>query len=95
MAKNRWMAAVLNLLIWGFGYLYLEKRTTFAKLIALGWVVSHSAWLIPHGQYSLPLTYQVISITGFLISDFAFGYDAYQLAKEPPSLEGGRLPRSG
>ena len=62
MAKNRWMAAVLNLLIWGFGYLYLEK---------------------------------VISITGFLISDFAFGYEAYQLAKEPPSLEGGRLPRSG
>jgi len=56
------MAAVLNLLIWGFGYLYLEK---------------------------------VISITGFLISDFAFGYEAYQLAKEPPSLEGGRLPRSG
>ena len=97
LAKNRWIAAVLNALIWGFGYLYLEEKRTFAKLLFLGWLVSHSAWLITriiNGQYFSPLTYQVIGGAGFLIIDFAFAYDAYQLAKELPSQGDGLPPRS-
>ncbi len=80
MVKNRFIAAVLNFAVWGLGYVYLGRNTTFASLLILGSVLTEIALVVPLGEVVLPFGYRLVSDTGFLIVDLAFAYDAYQSA---------------
>ena len=71
--KSPSLAAILNFLIWGLGYLYLGKRTAFGLLLVIGEVFGASITLT--GVVD-PMEYLV-----FLIFSVAFAVDAYQEAK--------------
>jgi len=68
------IAAVLNFLVWGAGYLYLGKR----KVLGIGLVISYLVFLLPLALESemIPLLLKII-VPITLIS-FLFAYDAYE-----------------
>jgi len=82
MAKIPAVAAVLNLIIWGLGYIYLRKKTKFGILLVVGYIVSFSAIASPSAQTEMfgnPILY--ISSLGTIIIGIAFALDAYRMAK--------------
>jgi hypothetical protein len=76
--KNALLAATLNALLYGVGYLYLGKRTALGLLVLLADVLAGWALLASNsfsfGDFRLDLA--------FLVFSAAFGVDAYQLAKD-------------
>ncbi|MBC8500972.1 MAG: hypothetical protein ISS25_04515 [Nanoarchaeota archaeon] len=71
--KNPTLAAILNFIIPGLGYLYAKKRETF------GWIVLVSMILYTVYSYDKPyLLYQPMFIASSLLLSFAFAYDVYR-----------------
>ena len=82
-AKNKWLAASLNLLP-GLGYLYLGKRATFAVLLLstcmiciLGAIVD-PAWAESYA--AIPIKGWDIAV--IIVSEAAFAIDAYNEVTE-------------
>jgi hypothetical protein len=78
------LAAVLNLFLYGLGYVYIGKRKTFGILLFLGNIAFYAAlgWAL---YYPLPQTanaYVDINGVGFAVIGIAFAYDAHRLAEE-------------
>ena len=76
---NPLMAVVLNVLIWGLGYIYLGKvfkGTATFFLFALVWGFYLIDILITGFSFSLLLEILV----GYFLSSIWFGYDAYNIA---------------
>ncbi len=75
-------AGVYNFIIWGSGYLYLGKRTPFVVLIIIGCVLIRiESFLGGYLQLSTgPLGFYVFGWVASVVVNFAFAYDAYQLA---------------
>ncbi len=85
LAKNPIVAAILNFVIWGLGYIYLGRKTVFTMLLALGSLAIKIAVLLySFGEPAPSLVYSVVNDVGFFMVNAAFAYDAYHLAKEPP-----------
>jgi hypothetical protein len=86
LAKNRWIAAVLNLFLYGLGYVYLGKRKTFGATLFLANLAFYAAfgYLLLNPRITLDFTYETANGVGFGIIALVFAYDAYQLGKEPP-----------
>jgi hypothetical protein len=89
LAKNPWIAAVLNFMLYGLGYVYVGKRKVFGWILLLGHLVSFVtlgySLEFPITTYPLSgaaLAYSRLAIIGALILEAAFAYDAYQLAEE-------------
>ncbi|HEV2138559.1 MAG TPA: zinc ribbon domain-containing protein [Nitrososphaerales archaeon] len=78
MAKSGALAAVLNFFIWGLGYLYLGKKTTFGLILVIGSIVTIAAIGLPIGSPG-PQIY--VADFGYLVVAIAFAYDANELAK--------------
>jgi len=79
--KNPWIAAILNLFLFGGGYLYNGKRKGLGIALILAWVV------IRYGEISIFLTKLVFCpwlalFSGLVILMFALATDAYNEAKE-------------
>ena len=78
--KNPWIAAILNLLLFGGGYLYNGKRKGMGMALILAWV------LIRWGEISIYLTGLVtakwlVLFTGLIVLMFSLAADAYHEAK--------------
>jgi hypothetical protein len=78
--KNPWIAAILNLLLFGGGYLYNGKRKGLGLALILAWI------LIRWGEISIYLTGLVtgkwlILFTGLIVLMFCLAADAYMEAK--------------
>jgi len=80
MKKNPWLAAVLNLLFFGGGYIYNGKRTGLGIALILAWI------LIRIGEIWIYLTGLVtkewlVLFVGLVVLMFSLASDAYQEAK--------------
>lgn len=79
--KNPWIAAVLNLFLFGGGYIYNGKRTGLGIALVIAWI------LIRWGEIGIFLTQLVfakwlILFIGLTVLMFSFAYDAYREAVE-------------
>ena len=79
MKKNPWVAAILNLIISGAGYIYVGKRVLFGIMLILTDLIGVT-W-----YYTNPLAGKFLNdgrviLTGILFL-FALAYDGYQDAK--------------
>ena len=84
MKKKPWLAAVLNALVAGLGYIYVGKRILFGILLILGEVFAYiwvATWVFtdPEAFPILDSTWLSLSWISFAI---AFAIDAYRCAKE-------------
>jgi len=71
--KNPTLAAILNFIIPGLGYLYAKKRETF------GWIVLVSMILYTVYSYDKPyLLNQPMFLASSILLSFAFAYDVYR-----------------
>jgi hypothetical protein len=77
--KNAILAATLNAVLYGVGYLYLGKKTAFAILVLLADIIAGSALLASNSNFSFG---DFRLDLAFLVFSAAFGLDAYQLAKD-------------
>ena len=77
--KKPWLAALLNFLVWGLGYLYAGRRKAFGTLFVIGFLLS---FLISDEMLNFSTFDWIITIVSYLIMSIAFAYDAYETAKE-------------
>lgn len=79
-----WVAAVLNFLIWGTGYIYNRKRAGFGTLISIGFILSIASLLfMPELVLSdSGILYDAINVLAYLLMSVAFAMDAYKEAKK-------------
>lgn len=77
MKKRPWLAALLNFVIPGVGYLYNGKRKLFGMLLILVGVVSTTDMV--YNNWFPPFT--ILGVISLFIMLISFGYDAYQEAK--------------
>jgi hypothetical protein len=87
LAKNRWIAAFLNLLFYGLGYLYLGERKALGAMLFVARIVfviaEVYALAAPISSGVVIMTYVNINTIGFTVLGLALAYDAYRLAKSP------------
>ena len=78
--KNPWIAAVLNLLLFGAGYIYNGKRKGLGIALILVWILAR------YGEITIFLTNLVfkdwlVLFTGLIVLMFSLATDAYNEAK--------------
>jgi len=78
--KNPWIAAILNLFLFGAGYIYNGKRKGLGLALILVWV------LVRYGEISIYLTNLVfdkwlVLFVGLVVLMFSLASDAYREAK--------------
>ncbi len=74
--KNPWVAAVLNFLLPGAGYLYVGKREIFGGLLLISLVPAIIGEIIAPSPFNLALLFAEVIII------IAFAYDGFEMAKE-------------
>lgn len=74
------IAAVLNFLVSGIGYLYLKKRVVFGSLLLLGEVFI-LFWFVTKNPLQLNL-FSLDFLLGAFFWQIALAYDAYRQAFE-------------
>jgi hypothetical protein len=79
--KNPWIAAILNLLFFGGGYIYNGRRAGTGIALIVAWI------LIRWGEIAIYLTGLVFSkwlilFTGLVVLMFTLATDAYNEAKK-------------
>lgn len=81
MKKKPWLAAVLNILLSGLGYVYVGKRILFGVLLIIGEVFSYIFYFTDRALATRMLSnpYLIFSGVALLV---AIAYDGYQNAKE-------------
>lgn len=80
MIKNPWIAAILNFLIPGLGYLYAGKKITFALLLILG-MVCYVVWMVQNPMQDQGYTNIWMTLSTMLIM-IGFGVDAFNECKK-------------
>jgi hypothetical protein len=80
MTKNPWLAAFLNLFLFGGGYIYNGRR------VGLGWALVLAVVLIRWGEIAIYLTGLVtdkwlLLMAGLVVMQFSLATDAYQEAR--------------
>jgi hypothetical protein len=78
--KNPWIAAILNLFLFGGGYIYNGRRKGLGVALILAWV------LIRYGEITIYLTGLVfckwlVLFSGLVVFMFSLATDAYKEAK--------------
>jgi hypothetical protein len=78
--KNPWIAAILNLFLFGAGYIYNGKRKGLGAALILVWI------LVRYGEISIYLTNLVfdkwlVLFVGLVVLMFSLATDAYREAK--------------
>ena len=80
MAKNPWLAAVLNIILSGLGYLYVGKRKVFGTLILVGELLAF-VWIFTDPAALQLMSNMWVTLTGLLFTA-GLAIDAYNDAKE-------------
>jgi len=83
-SKNPWIAAILNLLWAGLGYIYLGKRKNFGYILFVAGLlalvdVAMNLGTYAQGNYSNLITPLVVASA--VLMELAFAYDAFKLAQ--------------
>lgn len=81
MAKKPWIAALLNIILPGSGYLYNGKRKFFGSLVAAGYLLTYYIELSTDPTLSERLSSPLMFVAGVILG-VAFAYDAYEEAQE-------------
>jgi hypothetical protein len=79
--KNPWLAFVLNLLLFGGGYIYNGKRKMLGFALIIAWI------LIRYGEITIFLTNLVfknwlVLFVGLIVLMFSLAFDGYSEAKK-------------
>lgn len=79
--KNPWLAFILNLFLFGGGYIYNGKRVGLGIALIIAWIV------IRYGEITIFLTNLVfdkwiILFSGLVVLMFSLAFDAYSEAKK-------------
>jgi hypothetical protein len=78
--KNPWVAALLNFIFMGAGYLYAGKRKVFgAGLVFTFWVVTYETLVRPVSHFGDPLGTHLVSM--FVLA-VVLAYDGYKTTIE-------------
>ena len=77
-SKNPWVAAILNFIFYGAGYIYSGRRTNFGVILLISWVLSAISGMgnislgdLPVGQY-----------IAMILLSIALAYDGYKTTEE-------------
>ena len=81
MAKHKkpWVAVLLNLILPGLAYLYLDKRRIFGYLLISSFIIAFIDGFVFNPKFP-PFT--ILTWVMTILFYLAFAYDAYSLAKE-------------
>ncbi|MBS3131380.1 hypothetical protein J4212_03025 [Candidatus Woesearchaeota archaeon] len=81
--KKPWLAALLNLIIPGLGYLYVGRRITFAVLLVSGEILALIGdWKEIFSEEPILFTLNETLLTlSLLLTWIAFAYDGYKTAE--------------
>lgn len=79
--KNPWMAAILNLFLFGGGYIYNGRRQGLGVALIIAWI------LIRWGEIAIYLTSLVfekwlVLFSGLIVLMFSLAFDAFREARE-------------
>lgn len=80
MKKKPWLAALLNILVTGLGYIYIGKRVLFGILLIIGEIFAY-IWVFTDPRAFSLFENIWVSLSGILYI-VAFAIDAYKCAKE-------------
>ena len=78
--KNPWVAAILNLVFFGGGYIYNGRRMCLGWWLVLAWILIR-ARRIPIYLTNLVFNRWLIMFAGLVILQISFAIDAYKEAK--------------
>jgi hypothetical protein len=79
--KRPWLAALLNIFLWGIGYFYIKKRRMLGTLLILIQIFIIGGYAIR--QNSITGIFEGISYSFLtIIISISLGVDAYRLARE-------------
>jgi hypothetical protein len=74
---NKKIAAVLNLFLWGIGYIYAGKRKELGVLLFLGYILLHVYWF-SIGLSSWLTLPAGIAFIGHILISIGLAYDVYK-----------------
>ncbi|MFQ6020649.1 MAG: hypothetical protein ACE5J4_01350 [Candidatus Aenigmatarchaeota archaeon] len=75
---NKTIAAILNFIVWGSGYLYIGKRKVFAWSLLIAYILVHWYWFtIGFGQVWTTIP-GFASFIGHVIMSIGLAYDVYK-----------------
>jgi len=80
MKKNPWVAAILNLLFFGGGYIYNGKRVGMGAALLVSWGLMR-AGEIPIYLTGLVFDKWILMFCGIVILQFCLAIDAFKEAK--------------
>jgi hypothetical protein len=81
MEKNPWIAALLNFLLYGAGYVYNGKTKNLGLALILAWVVLRTADIRIYLD-ATSLDNWFILMAGLSILQFTFAIDGFRQAKQ-------------
>ncbi len=73
--KNPWIAAVLNFILWGLGYLYIRNKIVFGALFLIADIIISFASILNLDLLDIPV------FAGFFLISIALACDGYVEAK--------------
>ena len=77
--KNPWIAAILNIIIAGLGYIYVGRRKNFGYLLIIGQVLILANIMVnPTAQNT---AIEPLVIIGGILWELAFAYDGFRMAQ--------------
>lgn len=79
--KRPWLAALLNIFIWGLGYLYVGRRKTLGTVLFLSQVFLFLGRLLTPGNFTTTFEGASYGVMILIIS-IALGVDAYGQARK-------------
>ncbi len=79
-AKSAYLAATLNFVIMGLGYLYLGEKRRFGALLVSSQVIAALSIVFWNYAVLAPLSYDIVSGLGRLAIGMAFALDAYEMS---------------
>lgn len=76
-SRERELAAGLNFVIWGAGYLYQRDQTVFSGLLLAGYILMHWYWIIQVGAIAMLTGGSKLVFIGHLLLSTGLAYDVY------------------
>ncbi|MBM3229784.1 hypothetical protein FJZ26_05100 [Candidatus Parvarchaeota archaeon] len=82
-SKNPWLAAALNFILYGLGYIYAGKRVYFG----IGLVITDMIWIgLIFLEYAAGVNQALLSLSvGSILLGIMFAYDGYNTVQESNS----------
>jgi hypothetical protein len=77
LAKSKGLAAILNFIVWGLGYLYTGKRTVLGLGLLIGYIFVHLIIFYIEIQQWLTQPH-IYTMVGMTIISLALAYDVYK-----------------